>query len=129
MINEDDEYLDLLATFHYVLGGLAGLFSLFPVIHLVLGIAILTGRMGPGEPEAAFVGWVFIAAAIVIIAIGMTFAVLIVTAGRNLKRRTRHTFCLVIAGIECAFVPLGTVLGVFTLLVLQRPSVKQMFGK
>jgi len=34
---------------------------------------------------------------------------------------------MVIAGIECLFMPFGTVLGVFTLVVLVRPSVKELF--
>jgi len=32
------------------------------------------------------------------------------------------------ACIECLFMPFGTVLGVFTILVLVRESVKQLFG-
>jgi len=36
-------------------------------------------------------------------------------------------FCLIVAGIICIFMPLGTILGVFTIIVLVRPSVKAMF--
>ena len=32
------------------------------------------------------------------------------------------------AAISCAFMPFGTVLGVFTLIVLLRPGVKELFG-
>ena len=35
---------------------------------------------------------------------------------------------LPVAAISCTFTPLGTVLGVFTLIVLFRPSVKTLFG-
>jgi hypothetical protein len=45
-----------------------------------------------------------------------------------LKNRRRYIFCLVVAGFECFFAPFGTVLGVFTILVLSRPSVKALFG-
>jgi hypothetical protein len=31
------------------------------------------------------------------------------------------------AGIECMFTPFGTVLGVFTIITLVRPSVKEVF--
>jgi hypothetical protein len=31
------------------------------------------------------------------------------------------------AGVECIFMPFGTVLGAFTLVVLLRESVKQLF--
>jgi hypothetical protein len=36
---------------------------------------------------------------------------------------------MVIAIITCLSVPLGTALGVFTLIVLARPSVKQLFER
>jgi hypothetical protein len=32
------------------------------------------------------------------------------------------------AGIECMFMPFGTVLGVFTIITLTREPVKQLFG-
>jgi hypothetical protein len=35
---------------------------------------------------------------------------------------------MVMAGVECIFSPFGTVLGIFTIFVLMRESVKQMFG-
>ena len=34
---------------------------------------------------------------------------------------------MVIAGISCLFVPYGTILGVFTFIVLQRSSVEKLF--
>jgi hypothetical protein len=32
------------------------------------------------------------------------------------------------AAISCIFMPFGTVLGVFTIIVLLRPSVKELFA-
>ncbi|HLA84602.1 MAG TPA: hypothetical protein VJL29_07390 [Thermoguttaceae bacterium] len=34
-MTEDEKYLDLLAIFHYVVGGLTGLFACFPLILLM----------------------------------------------------------------------------------------------
>jgi hypothetical protein len=48
-------------------------------------------------------------------------------AGRSLAARKRYTFCIIVAAISCTFFPLGTALGVFTILVLSRPSVKALF--
>jgi hypothetical protein len=45
-----------------------------------------------------------------------------------LKRHTNYTYCLVVAAIECMFTPFGTVLGVLTIIVLVRPTVKALFG-
>ena len=128
-LDTDLEYLKLLSIFHYVVGGFAGLFSLFPIVHLYFGIALIRGGLDGGEPGGRAMGWFFVAMALLVIVTGLGFASLIVATGRYLSRHTYYTFCLVIAAIECAFVPFGTVLGVFTIIVLQRPSVKQLFGR
>ena len=39
-----------------------------------------------------------------------------------------YTFCFVMAALACAFFPFGTILGIFTIVVLVRPGVKEMFG-
>jgi hypothetical protein len=50
-----------------------------------------------------------------------------IMAGRKLKECKSKTFCQVIAGITCLHVPTGTVLGVLTYIVMNRPSVMTMF--
>ena len=35
-MNQDEEHLKLLSTFHYILAGMAGLFALFPIFHLIM---------------------------------------------------------------------------------------------
>ena len=57
----------------------------------------------------------------------LTLAALIFATGRCIARRRRYMFCLVMAGVECTFMPMGTVLGIFTIIVLIRESVKQLF--
>lgn len=126
---QDQQHLDLLGVFHYVVAGLMALFSLFPLIHLVLGVAMVTGKLEPNDPGAAIAGWFFIVFAGAFILCGLTMAVLTALAGRYLRQRRRYTFCLVIAAIECLFMPFGTVLGVFTLIVLARNGVRDGFSR
>jgi hypothetical protein len=52
----------------------------------------------------------------------------IAAVGYCLSRRQAYTFCLVIAAFECLSFPLGTALGVFTIVVLLRDSVKAGFA-
>ncbi len=113
-----------------MLASIAGLFALFPCIHLVLGILMIRGKFGGAQSEQPFeaMGWFFVAIASVAILSGLTFAGLLVAAGRCLQARRRHMFCLVMAGLSCCFMPFGTVLGVFTLLVLLRDGVKAKFA-
>ena len=40
-----------------------------------------------------------------------------------LRQRRHRTFSMVVAGFNCLYMPLGTVLGVFTFVVLSRDSV------
>jgi hypothetical protein len=125
-----EEHLRLLAIFHYVVAAIAALFSLFPVIHLVIGVAILTGGFpgeGPADGEARWLGGFFVAFAAFWIVMGLTFASCVLAAGRSLAKRKRRTFCLVMAGLECMFVPFGTVLGVLTLIVLTKDEARALF--
>jgi hypothetical protein len=130
-MTQDEEHLRLLSIFHYVVGGLAGLFALFPIFHLIFGLFFILAPekfAGKGEPPPAFLGWLFVIFGVVFITIGWTFAALILTAGRFLARRKHYLFCLTMAGVECLFMPFGTVLGVFTIIVLIREPVKQLFA-
>jgi len=71
---------------------------------------------------------VFIAMGSTFLLFGLTFTVCLVLAGRYVKSHRHYTFCLVMAAFACMFVPFGTVLGVFTIIVLQRESVRRLFG-
>lgn len=124
-MKEDEQYLKLLSVFHYVVGGLAACFACIPIIHLSIGIAMLVGAIDDA-PE--FVGALLVLIAIFAMLVGWTLAVCIIIAGRCLAKRKRYMFCLVMAAISCVFMPFGTVLGVFTIIVLMRPSVKELFA-
>jgi hypothetical protein len=126
---EDEQYLQLLSIFHYIVAGLAALIACFPIIHLTVGIGMIIAALS-GSSEAApmaLVGVFFVLIGGSIILFGWAFAVCVALAGRFLALRRHHTFCLVMAGVECAFTPFGTVLGVFTLIVITRASVKELF--
>lgn len=129
---QDAEHLRLLSIFHYVVAGLAFLFGCFPIIHLVIGILIVANpgafQDGRGQGPPAFMGWFFVLFAGAMILGAWTLASCLLAAGRCLSRRTRHTFCFAVACISCVFMPFGTALGVFTIIVLLRPSVKDAFG-
>lgn len=132
-MNQDTEHLRLLAIFHYVVAGLAALFSLFPLIYTTVGaIFIFVARHGTPKPgdelPPEFLGWIFVGIGSFLFLLGIAMAICILIAGRSLALRKCYSFALVIACIECLFVPFGTILGVFTIVALSRESVKALFS-
>jgi hypothetical protein len=132
-MDRDTEYLRLLAIFHYIVAGLGALFLLFPLLYTTIGaIFVFVARHGtpkPGEelpPE--FVGWIFFGLGSFLFLIGIAMTICILIAGRCLSRRNGYSFALVMACVECLFVPFGTILGVFTIVVLSRESVRALFS-
>jgi len=131
-MNDDLQHLKLISIFHYVVAGITALIGCFPIFHLAVGIALLSGKLPtpPNDPvSVTLMGWMFTGIAAAMIATMWSFAIAVFCAGRFLQERRRYTFCIVVAGLECMMMPFGTVLGVFTIIVLLRPSVRQLFGE
>lgn len=129
MTEDNDEHLRLLAIFHYVVAALTALVALIPLIHVAIGWFMLHAPPPQhGEPPPPFVGWIFIIMGSGFIVAGESFAVCVFAAGRCIQLRKRYWFAFVVACLQCCFFPFGTVLGVFTIIVLSRPAVKEIFG-
>lgn len=132
-MNPDEQHLDLLAILHYVLGGIVAIFACLPIMHLVMGLVILLvpfptqGSNAPPPMLFRAMGGFMIVVATLFIVAGWTLAACLVYAGRSLSKRRNRTLCLIVAGIACLFMPLGTILGVFTIIVLMKPSVQALF--
>jgi hypothetical protein len=129
-MNDDLQHLKLLSIFHYIVAGMMGLIGCFPIIHLVLGIALLSGAIpnkGNSPVPDSAIGGIFVAFASAMIVTFWSLAVCLLLAASYLREHRRYMFCLVTAAVACMFMPFGTVLGVFTIVVLMRPTVKQLF--
>src|SRR5438477_6340820 len=132
-MNQDAERLRLLAIFHYIVAGLAVLFSLFPLLYTTIGaIFIFVARYGTPKPSEElppeFLGWIFVGLGSFLFLLGIAMAICILIAGRCLSHCKCYTFTLVMACVECLFIPFGTILGVFTIIALSRESVKALFS-
>jgi hypothetical protein len=127
MENQDEKNLDLLANLHLILGIVTALMACIPIIYLGIGIAIFVGATSGGEAAPRVVGLVFIILALVIILAGWVLTVLIIIAGRKIKKRESFNVCITVAFLECLIIPLGTVLGIFTILNLNKETIKELF--
>ena len=132
-MNRDEEHLQLLAIFHYVVAGLVAVFSFFPLLYTTVGaIFIFAARHGTAKsgedlpPE--FLGWIFAVLGSLLFLMGIAMAICVLISGRSLALRKRYSFAFVMACIDCLFIPFGTILGVFTIVVLSRESVRGLFS-
>jgi len=141
MSRSDEDHLNLLSILHYVWAGFNVISLLMALFYIAMGFAMATGaiddinqgveefeglRQQPQMPP--IFGWIMVMFGTIGLLIGSVFCFAEYKAGQYLKQRTNHTYCVVIAAIECCFMPLGTILGVFTLITLMKPDVKEMFG-
>jgi hypothetical protein len=130
--NQDLEHLKILSICHYVLAGLCVFPMLYGLFYIVMGVffgaAMSSIPQRPGEPPAALFGGIFIFIGLMISVIALVVGILLFKAGRNLSSRTGYMFCFVMACISCVFMPFGTILGIFTIIVLLRDSVKALFN-
>lgn len=132
MNSEETKQLELLALFHYIVGGITALFSCMPFIHVFMGLFFVFGNFeetteSSSQAPEAWLGWIFVIMGSLFILTGWAVAACIIAAGRKLKARKNRMFCMVIAGIECMFMPFGTVLGIFTLITLNKETVRAAF--
>jgi len=135
-MTEDESHLNGLAIGHYVVGGIMAFFACFPLIHTFAGLALILGvgdlhqemNSGPGGSPPVWFGWLFFLMGFGFFLGGQALAISVIFSGRFLKKQRRYWFSFVVACIACAFMPLGTVLGVLTIIVLSRESVKARYG-
>lgn len=128
----DADHLKLLAIFHFVGAGLALIGLLFLLGHYALFHTIIDNpkiwenQKGPPPPAEFFevFRWFYVIIGVWFV----TSGVLNVMSGIFLRARKRRMFSLVVAGLNCVHMPLGTVLGIFTLIVLMRDSVRETYG-
>jgi hypothetical protein len=128
----DEEHLKLLSIGYLLSAGVAALFSLMGLVYVFMGVLAGTllenaAKQTKGSPPPVFVGWIIGVVGLAIFLLLISLAILKFFTARCIKKRRSRTFCLVVAALSCLEFPYGTVLGVFTFLVLDRYSVQRLF--
>ena len=135
-----DDTFTLLVVFHWVVAVFAALFSPLSLLYIGMGWAFLHGRFPfflfpanvaasahPPPAPPAFIGWFMLGIGTLFLLFALGYAVAIAAAAVSLSRRRHWMYCMVMAGLSCGWFPFGTALGVFTIVTLSRPDVRQLF--
>ena len=146
------ERLRLLALGYYVKGAVGAVFISFFLLHfcLFLGMSFIPESSwnapsksvttvqsssvlpspppGPANQGPPVIVFRILAAVIgVIILVGWTFGALTIYAGRCVQKRQHRVLIYVMAGLNCALIPWGTLLGIATFMLLQSPACQEAF--
>jgi hypothetical protein len=135
-MNPDLHQLKLFAIFHFILAALLLLAALFFAGSLYVASSLmyhaelneLYEEMGEAaaQPYRNISNFVAIVGLIGFLLTSVATVMSLLTA-RFLTRQRHHRFCAITTGLQCLLVPLGTILGVFTILLLMRPEVRECF--
>ena len=132
----DTDHLRLLEIGFYISGAMTALrfvWLLFMgAFFTIAGLTALLshhhhGHPGGGPPPVLFI-FLFIVIFGGVTLLSLIFAVLEIYAGYCLKKRCHPVLIQIVAVFYCLSIPWGTALGVFTFMVLNRPSVKALFA-
>jgi hypothetical protein len=131
----DEEHLRLLSLFHYISGGITVAFSLFFGVWIVFAAAMFAffpppphgGSEGTAAQHPEAMPAVMLAIFGFLFAMGVAYGILEIVSGWFISRRQSRVFSFVVALPRVLFLPYGVILTIFTLLVLDRPSVKQLY--
>jgi len=131
-----NDRLRLLSLAFYISGAIGVVFVSFLLIHLALftGFSFIpeSAWMNSSQsthqepPPAIFFRIAAVVIGLIIIS-GWTLGGLTAYAGRCIARRENRIFVLIMAAINCIWIPYGTLLGIVTFTFLSTPSAKDAF--
>jgi len=133
-MEKDLEHLKLLGIFHYIWGALSLLGGIFiGGYFLVIGVIMMnnppTSTSSEDSGTASMAGGILIGVGVVLFLVVVVYGILTLMAGgKYRKHQGGYWFCFILAIVTLVIggIP-GIVLGIFSLIVLSRESVKTLF--
>jgi hypothetical protein len=121
-------HLRMLSGCYYLIAAALMVMGGFLLLYVGGCIAAVSGALDKA-PRADQMKWVSLFIGILVVIDLLIWAMVgcFILAGRSLVGRQRYIFCVVMAALVCVLPPLGTILGLCTMLVLMRESVKELF--
>ncbi len=123
----DNEHLNLLSIFYFIFGGLTIFGSFIILAYITLFSAIFSNIPLDGSDieELPLDILFFVFAALFIFV--FTYGIFLIIAGINIRKKVKRVFSIVIGALAIMSFPFGTALGVFSIIVLTRNSVVELY--
>ena len=132
---DDFSHLNSLSICFKFFAALLGCGGFLPLIHITVGFLLATGSIpmeNANQSESGLsllIGGLFVLVGFLVMAMIFTFSFFSWKCGEWILKREKYVGVTICAAIACTSVPLGTLLGVFTLIVINRPQVKAEFER
>lgn len=109
--------LKIISIIYYVFSALGALSSVICSLGLFFGLQSFLG----------FTTGIMIAGAAGLVMLGLTYVFYFALA-QNLSKQKGHLYCAITSGINCLTFPIGTALGIWTLILINKPEIKALFN-
>jgi len=136
-MDRDAQDLRRLALAHYAVGALTALAALPFVLGIFWGVHCMNHPEALGEyadiayeldlpPETPGQLLIYIFASITLMV--LLHAAIIAWVGKCIANARRYWTVFIFSILDCTYAPFGTIIGVWAVVVLRKPSIKARFG-
>ena len=123
----DNEHLRLLRIGYFISAGQTAIFIPFGLLYAVMGLAVPHLTSGSAGATPPFMSLIFGIVGTVMTGLATLATALKLLTAIRLKQRRSRVLCMITAGLSCIEIPYGMALGLMTLSVLGRASVRRQF--
>lgn len=127
-MNSEDHNLGIYRILFIIKGIITLAFAVLPLLYIFFG-AFLFGSSEMIEDDAHLAGIIIISIGIVVFLFLLVLGILTLLTAKYLGEKKHYDFIFVMSIINCLTGILGIILGIFTILELNKPHVKRLFGK
>ena len=127
-MNTEDHNLRIFKILYIIKGIITLAFSVLPLLYIFLGLFIFQKDELPEEHNqigGALIMFIGITVFLFLLVLG----ILTLLTAKYLGEKKNYDFIFVMAILNCLTGILGIILGIFTIIELNKPVVKRLFGK
>ena len=125
-MSSENHNLNVFRILYIIKGILLLIISMFPVIYIFIGAFIFND---PGINDGAIGGTFLIIGGSFFFLLLLVFGILTLLTAKYIGAQKHYDFIFVMAILNCLTGILGIVLGIFTIIELNKPQVRKLFGK
>ena len=127
-MNSEDHNLRIFKILYLIKGIITLAFSILPLLYIFLGLFIFQKEELPEEHHQVG-GALIMFIGIIIFLFLLVLGILTLLTAKYLGEKRNYDFIFVMAILNCLTGILGIILGIFTIIELNKPVVKRLFGK